>query len=126
MNVEQAMELNTWAVVGASDNPEKYGYKIYRKLKQLGYKVFAVNPNYETLQGDRCYPDLSSLPEVPDVVNMVVAPKHGMKTVEEAANLSVKYIWFQPGTVNDELLKLAADKGIDTIQACILVEGNKG
>ncbi len=123
MIIEQAMERNIWAVVGATENKDKFGYKIFRRLKQMGYKVYPVNPNYDSLEGEKCYPNLSSLPEVPEVVNMVVAPKHGIKVVEEAGNLGIKYLWLQPGTVSDELLKLAEEKGIETIQACILVEG---
>lgn len=122
MSIEQVMDKKVWAVVGATENTDKYGYKIFKKLKQLGYKVYPVNPNYETILGEKCYPDLASLPEVPEVVNMVVAPKHGIKTVEQAAELGAKIIWFQPGTVNEEILKLAEEKGLEAIQACILVE----
>ncbi len=122
MKIEEILDKNIWAVVGASENREKYGYKIFKKLKQLGYKVYPINPNYNMLHEEKCYPDLSSLPEVPEVVNMVVSPKHGLKVVEEAAELGIKYIWLQPGTVSEQLLKLAEEKGIETIQACILVE----
>lgn len=122
INLEEMLEKKVWAVVGASENKGKYGYKIYNRLKSLGYKVYPVNPNYEEINGDKCYVNLMSLPETPDVVNMVVSPKHGMKTVEEAAELGVKYLWLQPGTVNDELLNLAKEKGVETIQACVLVE----
>lgn len=123
MSIEQALDKKKWAIVGASDNPQKYGCKILKKLKQLGYQVYPVNPNYETISGDKCYPDLISLPEVPDVVNMVVSPKHGIKTVEEAVSLGIKQIWFQPGTVSKEILELADSNNIETIQACVLVEG---
>jgi len=49
------LEKKVWAVVGASDNPEKYGNLIYKKLKSRGYRVYPVNPNYETIDGDKCY-----------------------------------------------------------------------
>lgn len=110
-----------WAVVGASANPEKFGSRIYKKLKSKGYTVYPVNPNYETIDGDKCYSDLSSLPEVPEVIDMVVAPKHGMQTVEEASRLGVANIWLQPGTYNDELLSLIEEKGITSVKACVLV-----
>jgi len=84
---EKMLEKKVWAVVGASDNPEKYGNLIYKKLKSRGYRVYPVNPNYETIDGDKCYKDLSSLPEVPEVIDMVVAPRHGVKVIEEAASL---------------------------------------
>jgi len=118
----ELLKLKNWVVVGASENKEKYGYKIFKRLKDLGYNVIPVNPNYEVIVGDKCYPNLMSLPQKPDVVNMVVSPKHGMKTIEEAAELGIKYIWLQPGTFNQELLDLAKEKGIETIQACVLIE----
>jgi len=49
---EKMLEKKVWAVVGASDNPEKYGNLIYKKLKSRGYRVYPVNPNYETIDGD--------------------------------------------------------------------------
>jgi hypothetical protein len=124
MKEEELLKMKTWAVVGATPNEEKYGYKIYKKLKNKGYHVYPVNPNYPEIEGDKCYPNLSELPEVPDVINMVVAPKYGIKTVEEAAKLGVQNIWLQPGTVSDELLELAEEKGINTVQACVLVATN--
>lgn len=124
MREEELLKMKTWAVVGATENQEKYGYKIYQKLKSRGYKVYPVNPNYSEVEGDKCYSNLSELPEVPDVIDMVVAPRHGIKVVEEAARLGIKNIWLQPGTVNDALLKLAEEKGINTVQACVLVALN--
>ncbi|GAE89443.1 CoA-binding protein [Acetivibrio straminisolvens] len=118
---EKMLEKKVWAVVGASDNPDKFGSKIYKKLKSKGYKVYPVNPNYETIDGDKCYSDLSSLPEVPEVIDMVVAPKHGMKVIEEASRLGVQNIWLQPGTHNKEIMELIESKGLNAVQACVLV-----
>ncbi|HOP93469.1 MAG TPA: CoA-binding protein [Acetivibrio thermocellus] len=118
---EKMLEKKVWAVVGAGDNPEKYGNLIYKKLKSRGYRVYPVNPNYETIDGDKCYKDLSSLPEVPEVIDMVVAPRHGVKVIEEAARLGVKNIWLQPGTHNKEIMELIESKGLNAVQACVLV-----
>jgi predicted CoA-binding protein len=60
---EMMLDRKVWAVVGANENPEKYGNMIYRKLRAKGYEVYPVNPNYETVEGDKCYKDLSSLPK---------------------------------------------------------------
>lgn len=119
--MEEMMKKKVWAVVGANTDPEKYGYKIYRKMKENGYRVYPVNPMYEEIEGDKCYPNLSSLPEAPEAIDMVVSPKRGIPIVEEAARLGIKNICLQPGTVSDELLKLAEEKGIRTVQACVLV-----
>lgn len=121
MNEEMMLEKNVWAVVGASENKDKYGYKIYKKLKARGYKVYPINPNYETVDGDKCYKNLSEMPEKPEVIDMVVAPKHGMKTIEEASELGIKNIWLQPSTYNDELMSLIEEKELTAVQACVLV-----
>ena len=118
---ELMLEKKVWAVVGANQNPEKYGNMIYKKLKSRGYEVYAVNPLYDTVEGDPCYKDLSSLPKLPDVIDMVVLPKRAKPVVEEAAKLGIKYIWFQPGTYDDEVMELAKKLGLETVQACVLV-----
>jgi predicted CoA-binding protein len=118
---ETMLERRVWAVVGANQNPEKYGNMIYKKLKAKGYEVYAVNPLYDEIEGDQCYKDLSSLPKKPDVVNMVVSPKRAKPVIEEAAKLGVKYVWFQPGTHDDEVIELARRLGLEAVQACVLV-----
>lgn len=110
-----------WAVIGASTNEDKYGFKIYKKLKKKGYKVFAINPNCEEILGDKCYPDLKSLPEKVDVINMVVPPKVGLKVVEEANELGIKNVWFQPGSESKELITYCNENKLNPIQACVLV-----
>lgn len=115
------LKKEVWAVVGANTDADKYGNKIYRKLKSMGYRVYPVNPNYDTVEGDKCYKDLSSLPEVPEVVEMVVSPKRGKPVIEEAARLGIKNIWLQPGTYDDELLETIRQKGLTAVQACVLV-----
>ncbi len=118
---EMMLEKKVWAVVGANTDPEKYGNMIFRKLLRRGYRVFPVNPNYSEIEGQTCYKDLSSLPEKPEVIDMVVSPKRGRPILEEAARLDIKNIWFQPGTYNDELLEFAEEKGLTAVQACVLV-----
>jgi len=118
---EQMLEKKIWAVVGASENPEKFGCKIYKKLKSEGYTVYPVNPNYKTIDGETCYSSLSALPEKPDVVDMVVAPRHGKDVIIEAAKLGIKNIWFQPGTYNEEILGIARENNLNIVQGCVLV-----
>ena len=115
------LERKVWAVIGANENPEKYGSMIYRKLKLRGYKVYAVNPLYKEIDGDICYGNLSELPEKPDVLNFVVTPKRSLSYVDEAGELGIKYLWFQPGTYDDNVLEKAAELGLSSVQACVLV-----
>lgn len=121
MTPEQLMEKKIWAVVGATIDQEKYGYKIYKALKDAGYTVYPVSPKYDEIDGDKAYKSLGDLPQKPEVVDFVVNPKVGLGVVKECAELGIKNIWFQPGTVSDELLTLAEEKGINAVQACVLV-----
>lgn len=118
---EKMLEKRIWAVVGANQDPEKYGNMIYRKLRTRGYEVYAVNPMYETVEGDKCYKDLTSLPKRPEVIDMVVSPKRGKLVLIEAASLGIRYVWLQPGTYDEELLKLIDELEIEAVQACVLV-----
>jgi uncharacterized protein len=110
-----------WAVVGASNERYKYGNRIYRTLRGAGYKVYAVNHRENTIEGDRAYPTLSDLPEVPAVVDMVVPPENAPQVVEEAKRLGVRAVWFQPGSENHKAIRWAKEQGLDVIQDCILV-----
>lgn len=121
MNEEIMMEKKVWAVVGANQDPDKYGNKIFKTLLSRGYRVYPVNPIYEEVEGVKCYKDLSSLPEVPEVIDMVVSPKRGKAVLEEAARLGIKYVWLQPGTYDDEIMELIENNGLIAVKACILV-----
>ncbi len=124
MTEEMMLEKKVWAVVGANTDQSKYGNMIFRKLLSKGYVVYPVNPNYEEVEGHKCYKDLSSLPERPEVIDMVVSPNRGKAVIEEAARLGIRNIWFQPGSHDDEILQLAEDKGLTAVQACVLVALN--
>lgn len=104
---EEMLNMKKWAVVGATINKEKFGYKIWKILKDRGYQVYGVNPNYEEIQGDKLYPSLKDLPEKVDVVDLVVPPKISAQVIEKAKELGIEYIWFQPGTYNDEVIEKA-------------------
>lgn len=113
---------NLIAVVGATDTPGKYGGVIYRDLKGRGHRVVAVNPRRDTVDGDPAYPDLSSLPERPDLVNVVVPPGPGRRVVAEAVELGLESIWFQPGADHPGVVEDATRAGMDVVAGpCIMV-----
>src|SRR6056297_1367114 len=94
---KKTLKMKNWAVVGATDKNNKFGYKIYKRLKQNGYNVFAVNPNIEQLLGDRVYDSLAEIEAEIDVVDLVVNPKIGIKVMEKIDKKGIKYVWAQPG-----------------------------
>ncbi len=115
-----------YVIIGATQNQEKYGYKVLIDLKNKGYIVIPVNPNYDEIAGLKCYPDLISLDERPDVVVLVVGEKNAEKIVQDCVDLNLNRIWFQPGSEYDKAVKLADNAGFETvIGECIMVQTNK-
>ena len=110
-----------WAVVGASNDPKKFGNRIYRALRDSGYRVWPVNRHEAVIEGDRAYPNLAALPEVPSVVNFVIPPRASLEVAREAIDLGVRALWFQPGAENVEAAREARLAGLVVIEDCILV-----
>ena len=110
------------AVVGATDNPSKYGSVIYRDLKAKGYRVFPVNPQRETVDGDPAYPKLADLPEKPDIVNIVVPPVRTLRILDQAEELGIDTIWVQPGAEDAAVMERLETGGFSYLaNACIMV-----
>ena len=121
--IETAVNQKIWAIVGASENTEKFGNRIYRDLKRAGYDVYGVNPNAETADGDPVYATLSDLPVKPDVVDVVVPSWVGRRIAEDAAREGIPIFWLQPGAESDELIAYAESLGLNVIHdACAMVE----
>ncbi len=121
-NKEEMLERKRWVVVGATPNEEKFGYKIFKTLKEHQYTVWGINPNYKELEGEKIYSDLKSLPEKPGCISVVVPPAVSLKLVEEAAREGIDYIWFQPGTYDQEVLEKAKELNLKTVyNDCVLV-----
>ena len=110
------------AVVGATDDPRKFGATIYRDLKRKGYRVLAVNPNRETVDGDPSYPSLGDLPVDPDIVNIVVPPDQTFRVLQRSRELGFTRVWVQPGAEDRRVLDYLAEHGFDFLaNTCIMV-----
>jgi uncharacterized protein len=121
--IDRMLAARTFAVVGASTNPAKYGHIIYRDLKAHGKTVWPVNPRAGAIDGDAFYPHLAALPETPEVVVAVVPPKITEQLVDELAAAGVKNLWIQPGAESAEAVRRAEEAGITVIShgPCILL-----
>ena len=116
----------TVAVVGATDNRAKYGSIIYRDLKRKGYSVYPVNPHRDTVDGDRAYPDLRSLPVRPTIVNIVVPPDQTLEVLREAIELGLTDVWIQPGAADAGVRRMASEHCLGAlIDACIMVQSRR-
>lgn len=122
-NIEAMLAAKTFAVVGASTNPDKYGNKVFRSLKRHGKTAYPVNPRATEIEGDRCYPSVSGLPEKPEVVVSIVPSKLTEQLVEEMAAQGLKNLWIQPGAESAAAIASAKEHGIATVHSgpCIMV-----
>lgn len=121
MSSVEMLTHKIWTVVGATQDEDKFGYKIYKRLKAHGYEVYPVSPKYNNIDGDQVYRTLSDLPKTPEVVNFVVNPRIGFEVIQECCKLGIKNIWLQPGTVSDQILDYAKQHRISAVQDCVLV-----
>lgn len=120
---EKMLASKTWVVVGVSSRKDKWGYKIWKILKEHGYNTYGVNPNYDEIEGEKIYKSLSDLPEKVDVIDMVVPRKVSMDTLREAKDLGLNNIFFQPGTYDKEVINLADELGLNYLtDDCIYAE----
>ena len=86
------------AVTGVSRHPKGHGSNVvYERLRGRGYDVFAVNPNADEVEGDRCYHDLRSIPGGVDAVVIGTRPETAEKTMRECAELGIKQVWMHRG-----------------------------
>ena len=114
-----------YAIVGATANKKKYGYKVLIDLKNKGFKVVPVNPKYEEVAGLPCVPDLISMEERPDVVILIVGQDNAKKIVKECLDLKLNRLWFQPGSEFKEAVTMAQKAGFKIMEGkCIMVETN--
>ncbi|MCD6478237.1 MAG: CoA-binding protein [Candidatus Aenigmarchaeota archaeon] len=117
---------NVVAVVGASTNPKKWGYKVYRALKKNGFKVYPVNPKHDKIEDDKCYLSLESLPKKPDLVITVVPPSVTESVVRECKMLGIKMVWMQPGSESQEAIKFCQENNMRVVyNACFVMDGLK-
>lgn len=120
--VEDFLNQKRIAIVGVSHNKRKFGNSIYSELKKKGYEIFPVNPQMNEIDGDKCYPSISSLPEELDSLIISVAPDKTMSVVEEAKNAGMRKIWIQRGSQSLEAVKFCKENNIDVVSGeCILM-----
>ena len=118
---------NTIGFVGATIKKEKWGYKKYKEIKDAGFKVYPINPKYDKVDGDKCFPNLKSLIEFlnekPNFVITIVPPEITKKTVEQCKKLGIDKIWMQPGSESEEVIELCKESNIEFVHGvCIVVD----
>lgn len=100
------------AVTGVSRTPASHGSNVvYRRLRERGYQVFAVNPHADQVEGDACYHDLHSIPGGVDAVVIGTRPEIAEQTMRQCADLGIKQVWMHRGPGAGSVSDAAADYG---------------
>ena len=114
------------AVVGLSPKPDRPSHQVASYLKEQGYRIIPVNTYAKEILGETCYPDLSSIPEPVDVVDIFRRPEAVLPIVEEAIKIGAKAVWMQEGVINEEAASLAKGAGLLVVMdRCMLKEHRK-
>ena len=108
-------EVHTIAVVGLSPNPSRPSFRVAQALKSFGYRIIPVRPLVVEVLGEKAYPDLESLPEVPDIVDVFRAPQHVPAIVDSCIKLGIKRLWLQDGVVHEGAALRAQQAGITVV-----------
>jgi len=110
------------AVVGISRNSKKMGNAIFEELTKKKYKVYPVHPQAETLEGARCYPSLSALPEAVGGVVVVVPPEQTEVVIRDAHQAGIRKVWLQQGAESPKAIEFCEQNGMSVIHGeCILM-----
>ena len=111
------------AVVGVSENSEKYGHKIFRDLVEAGYTVSGVNPKGGSVLGRELYTALADIKPQPELIVSVIPPKNGLSVLKDAHELGITNVWLQPGAESETLVNLAEELSIAlTTNACFMIK----
>src|SRR5262245_4341326 len=106
----------TIAVVGLSSNPEQDSYPIAEYLQKQGYRIIPVNPTATEILGEKAYPDLLSIPEPVDVVQIFRPPEAVPPIVQQAIQIKAKVVWMQTGITHAEAAQAGRAAGLEVVE----------
>lgn len=113
----------TYAVVWASNNTDKYGYKVFKDLIEKWFKAVAINPNESKILWKEVYSTLLDYDKKIDIAIFVLPPKVGIRILKDIVKLKIKTVWFQPGAEDDSTIDFCKRNDIDYIaNSCIMIQ----
>ena len=116
-------ENHVIAVVGLSANWHRPSFFAAKYLQDHGYRIIPVNPTYDEILGEKCYPSLLDITEPVDVVQVFRKPEDVPPIVEQAVKIGAKVVWMQLGVINEKAAKIAEDAGLVVVMnRCMKIE----
>lgn len=120
--VQKFFQGKRLAIVGVSRTGKKFGNTILTELKGRGYQVYVVHPEQQEIGGEKCYRDLTALPEAVDGLVVCVSPRKTGQVIEEAAQAGIKNVWLQMGAESPDVIAQAQKSGMNIVSGkCILM-----
>ena len=120
------LQAKTVAVVGLSVDSHKDSYQVAEYLKRKGYRIIPVNPNATEILGEASRPDLASIDEPVDVVDVFRRPEHLPEIAEQAASIGARVLWMQLGIRNQGAAEKARSAGLTVIEdRCMMQEHSR-
>jgi predicted CoA-binding protein len=120
--IDALLAQKTLAVVGVSRNEKKFGHLIFLRLKELGYQVIPVNPQADTIGGERCYPSLAALPEPVGGAIILTPPAETERVVREAQAAGISRLWLQQQADSPAAIRYCEEQQLEAVYGhCLLM-----
>ncbi|MEY4368641.1 MAG: hypothetical protein RL564_591 [Pseudomonadota bacterium] len=114
---------HTIAVVGLSADWYRPSYFAAKYMQEHGFRIIPVNPKYDEILGEKCYPNLKAIPEAVDIVDVFRKPDDCVPIAEDAVAIGAKVLWLQLGVVNEEAARVAMAGGLEVVMdRCVKIE----
>ncbi len=121
--IKEVLEKSrTVAVVGLSDDPGRPSHRVAKFLKWRGYRIVPVNPNLESVLGEKCYPSLGEIPFKVDIVDVFRRSEYVPEIADEAARIGAKVLWLQLGVVSTEAAEKHKKEMTVIMDRCMAIE----
>ena len=119
--MKQPHSPETVAILGASPKPDRYAYKAFELLRQYGHRPLPVNPVFDEILGEKCYPTISAAPGPIDTVTLYLGEARSNPLIDEIVSAKPRRIIMNPGAENSTLAAKAEEAGIEVVEGCTLV-----
>jgi len=121
-SIDDFLSQKKLAVIGVSRDAKQFANFAYRFLKTHGYAVYPINPNAKQVEGDRCYPNIKSLPERVDAALVILPPEKTMEVLPEIAGAGIEHVWLQQQTDSPQAIQFCKDRKINVVYGeCIMM-----
>jgi predicted CoA-binding protein len=119
--MKEPRSTETVAVLGASPNPDRYGFKALEMLHEYKHRTLPINPAFDEILGEKCYPKISDAPGPIDTVTLYLSRTRSNPLIDEIIGAKPRRIIMNPGAENSTLAAKAEEAGIEVVEGCTLV-----